>query len=327
MTGAGPTTSSCGGIATMTEPTSIVESPGGLKRLPLRLAVVQKLFRWRILRIPNGHYYSPVPSMRQVRRDRARIFDRSRDDIPGIDLHADEQLALLKQLAVFFADQPFPDTRKGGIRYFFNNEWFGRADAIFLYSMIRQFRPRRIIEIGSGFSSAVMLDTNERFFDRTIRLTYIEPNSARLRKLLRPEDYATVTVIEKPIQRVDPTAVQKLQTNDMLFIDSSHVSKVGSDVNHIVFELLPRLAPGVVVHFHDVLFPFEYRQDWLELGVYWNEPYLLRAFLQYNATFRIRLWNDYLTTFHADAIRAVMPRCTERLRGVGGSLWLQKMAS
>ena len=291
----------------------------------LLLAVGRRLARWRLVRVRNGHYYSPVPSIKELERDAPRIFDRSLRSLPGVELNEADQLALLTQLAAFYAEQPWPETPRDGIRYFFDNYWFGRADALFLYSMIRRFRPGRIVEIGSGFSSAVMLDTNERFMDRRIRFTFVEPDSERLRKLLRPEDQDSVAILEKRIQHVDPAIVDPLEANDILFIDSSHVSKAGSDVNHILFELLPRLRAGVLVHFHDVLYPFEYPQEWFELGLAWNEPYILRAFLQYNRQFPIRFWNDFMVRFHSEAIGRLMPQCLRPTSfGVGGSLWLQR---
>ncbi len=291
----------------------------------LLLAVGRRLAAWRIVRVKNGHYYSPVPSLKELQSDASRIFDRSRRSLPGVELNEADQLALLAQLAAFYEEQPFPETPREGIRYFFDNYWFGRADALFLYSMIRRFRPRRIVEIGSGFSSAVMLDTNERFMDRAMRLTFVEPESPRLRKLLKPEDHGSVTIVERRIQHVDPGIVDPLGINDILFIDSSHVSKAGSDVNHILFELLPRLRPGVLVHFHDILYPFEYPQEWFELGWAWNEPYILRAFLQYNVQFPIRFWSDFMIRFHAEAVGKLMPQCLRQPAfGVGGSLWLQR---
>jgi predicted O-methyltransferase YrrM len=292
------------------------------------LAVAQKLARWRILRLRNGHYYSPVPSIKELQRDAPRIFDRSFRTLPGVELNEAQQLALLTQFATFYEEQPFSESPREHIRFFFDNYWYGRADGLFLYSVIRCFRPRRIIEIGSGFSSAVMLDTNERFMDRSIQFTFIEPDSARLRKLLKKEDHQSIDIVEQPIQRVDPGIVDRLAANDILFIDSSHVSKAGSDVNHILFELLPRLASGVLVHFHDVLYPFEYPKEWFELGISWNEPYILRAFLQYNTQFPIRFWNDFMMKFHAEAIGRLMPLCSHPPTfGVGGSLWLQKAQS
>jgi predicted O-methyltransferase YrrM len=288
-------------------------------------AVVRKLLRWRILRIRNGHYYSPVPSVKELKRDATRVFDRSLRELQGVELNEPGQLELLIQLATFYDEQPFSEAPRDDIRYFFDNDWYGHADALFLYSIIRLFRPRRIIEIGSGFSSAVMLDTNERFMDRSMQLTFVEPDSARLRRLLTEEDQNSVTIVEERVQELDRGIVDQLAANDVLFIDSSHVSKAGSDVNHILFELLPRLAPGVLIHFHDILYPFEYPLSLFQQGLSWNEPYVLRAFLQYNAGFPIRFWNDYMMTFHTEAIQRMMPLCATPPRyGVGGSLWLQK---
>ena len=288
------------------------------------VGLFSRLYANGILRIPRGHYYSPVVSVKEMQREASRIFDGSLRDLPGIDLNAEGQLALVRQLAQLYHEQPFGEMPRDGLRYFFDNLWYGRADGLFLFCLMRLLRPSRIVEIGSGFSSAVMLDTNERFFDGRIRLTFIEPDTRRLHALLKDSDRERVTIVEQRIQHVDPSVVDTLEANDILFVDSSHVVKAGSDVNHIVFELLPRLAPGVVVHFHDVLYPFEYPRQWFELGVSWNEPYLLRAFLQYNPRFVIRLWNDFLMRFHADTLRALMPLCVDRPPfGVGGSLWLQ----
>lgn len=288
-------------------------------------AIVRKLMKWRILRVRNGHYYSPVPSVKELQRDAARIFDRSLRSLPGIELNEADQLARLAQLAEFYDEQPFSMSPRDGVRYFFDNYWFGCADALFLYSFIRLYRPRRIIEIGSGFSSAVMLDTNEQFMNRSMQLTFVEPDSARLRKLLNEDDLDSVSIVERRVQELDPGLFDQLAANDILFVDSSHVSKAGSDVNHILFELLPRLAPGVLVHFHDVLYPFEYPLKWFRQGLSWNEAYILRAFLQSNAQFPIRFWNDYITTFHIEAVRESMPLCADHPSyGVGGSLWLQK---
>ena len=291
----------------------------------LLLTVGRTLARWRIVRIKKGHYYSPVPSLRELESDGKRIFDESLRVLPGIELNADAQLALLDRFASFYAEQPFPETPRSGVRYFFDNYWYNQSDALFLYSIIRHYRPRQIVEIGSGFSSAVMLDTNERFMNRSMRLTFVEPESGRLRKLLKPDDQNAVSIIERRIQQIDASLVDQLAANDILFIDSSHVSKVGSDVNHILFELLPRLKPGVLVHFHDIRYPFEYPKDWFALGVSWNEAYIVRAFLQFNREFPIRFWNDYVLKFHAEAVREKMPLCLGRPAfGVHGSLWLQR---
>ena len=279
--------------------------------------------RDELRRLRPGHYTSPIPSMDDVRRGADRIFDRSLRDLPGVNLNVEGQLRLLEELRAFYAEQPFPEDASDRSRYYFRNDFYSYADAIFLYAMIRHARPQRIIEIGSGFSSFAILDTNERFFGGRIRLTCVEPHPERLRARLRPEDLQSVEILGVPVEDVDRSRYSQLQSGDMLFIDSSHVSKVGSDVNHIVFDVLPRLAPGVLVHFHDVFYPFEYPREWVEArGYYWNEAYLLRAFLQFNGAFRIRIWNEFLGRFQADALRAAMPLC---MKNTGGSLWIERV--
>lgn len=176
----------------------------------------------------------------------------------GIDLNPDEQVGLFKSLVAYYAEMPFGEERTGGLRYCFQNAFFGYSDAIFLYSVMRHFRPRRIIEVGSGHSSCLMLDTNEIFFGGSIECTFIEPYPGGLLSLLKPEDRRSLRLLEARVQDVPLATFDDLDGNDILFVDSSHVSKIGSDLNHIVFNVLPRLRPGVLVHFHDIFYPFEY---------------------------------------------------------------------
>jgi predicted O-methyltransferase YrrM len=281
-----------------------------------------------LLKPRAGHYYSPIPSRKEVRRDRTRIFDRSLRELPGIDLDDAGQVALLEALARYYPEQPFTPEPSPHTRYHLRNSWFAGADGLMLHLLMRHAQPQRVLEVGSGFSSLVMLDTNERFFDNRIRLTFVEPNAERLLSRLRPGDAALARIVERRVQDVDLALFRELEAGDILFIDSSHVSKVGSDLNHLLFSVLPELAPGVLVHFHDIPYPFEYPQEWIEYGFAWNETYLLRAFLQYNSTFRIRLWNSYLALAHADLLEDWMPLWTTTVDfGVGGSLWLERSSS
>jgi hypothetical protein len=167
-----------------------------------------------------------------------------------------------------------------------------------------------------------MLDTNELFLGDRVRFTFIEPYDERLRSRLNKKDFQTAEIIPKPVQEVDVSRFDELQQGDILFIDSSHVAKVGSDVNRIVFEILPRLAEGVFIHFDDVFYPFEYPKEWAEEGRFWNEDYFLRAFLQYNSAFKVRIWNQFLAEFHAEELAQAMPLC---MKNTGGSLWLQRI--
>jgi predicted O-methyltransferase YrrM len=278
--------------------------------------------RPQIACVSDGHFYSPIPDHHEVRRNEERIF-RIPEQLSAIDLNIDEQLLTLSSLAEFRDEMPFQSEKTEGLRYFLQNPMFGYADGISLYGLIRHLKPKRIIEVGAGYSSCVMLDTNERYFANSISCTFIEPNPASFLSLIQPADLNRIQLLRTPLQEVDPETFRNLSANDILFIDSSHVSKAGSDVNYLLFEVLPELQAGVYIHFHDIFYPFEYPKQWiLDLGISWNEAYLLRAFLQYNQSFRIALFINYLARFHSDQLMAVMP---QSLGGAGGSLWLRKV--
>jgi hypothetical protein len=272
--------------------------------------------------VPPGHFYSPIPHLDLVRRDEARIFDRSHRTLPGIALNEAEQLRLLQTFKPYYAELPFPEWKSAEFRYFFQNPGYSYSDAIFLYCMIRHARPKRIIEVGSGYSSCATLDTNERFFDFGIHCTFVDPNPETLLSLIRPADRDRIDIEATPVQELPVDRFRGLTAGDILFIDSTHVAKVGSDVNYLFFEVLPQLAPGVLVHVHDIFHPFEYPEEWIYTGRTWTEAYLLRAFLSFNDAFRIVLFNTYLETFHADFFAREMPLC---LKNPGGSIWLEKV--
>src|SRR5262249_1522191 len=139
-----------------------------------------------------------------------------------------------------------------------------------------------------------------------------------------------ITVLPRNVQEVAPAVFEELERGDILFIDSSHVSKTYSDVNYLFFEILPRLRSGVYVHLHDVFYPFEYPKEWVYQGRGWNEAYLARAFLQYNDAFEIQLFNSFLERFHRDRLSRTMPLCTRYVDAnmvatSAQSLWLKKV--
>jgi predicted O-methyltransferase YrrM len=269
---------------------------------------------------PPGHYYSPVVSMEDVRDREGEIFAVPAS-IPGIVINDGEQLELLEKLSAYYPELPFPEHKDGRFRYYYENGWYSYTDAIVLYGMIRHLRPKRIIEVGSGFSSCVILDTNEHFFDGGIHCEFIEPELERLRSLLRPGEEERIRLVERKLQDVEVRRFEELQENDILFIDSSHVFKTGSDVNLILGKILPSLQRGVWIHFHDIFYPFEYPREWVFEGRSWNEAYALRSFLQFNETFSIRFFNDYLLQFREEELMSKMPLCR---RNRGGALWLRK---
>jgi predicted O-methyltransferase YrrM len=270
---------------------------------------------------PPGHFYSPLPSVGEIESDAERIWRQPPPaQLEGIDLRLDEQVRTLARLAEYHDELPtYGPVPIDGFRFRTENGLFGLADAAQLYAFIRLRQPRRIIEVGSGFSSAAMLDTSQHFLDEPPLMTFIDPHPERLHSVLRPEDRDRVEILGTRVQEVGLERFEQLGPTDILLIDSSHVAKTGSDVNHLYFEVLPRLAPGVLVHIHDIGFPFEYPRAWVREGRAWNEAYLLRSFLTFNPRFRIELWNGSLRTHRPDAFLAC-----PNFRG-GSQIWISRV--
>lgn len=267
---------------------------------------------------PPGHYYSAIPSLED--REAFLVQQLPTQEIRGIDLNAEKQFELLKEFKDYYADCPFQDQKSGDLRYYYINPSYSYTDALTLYSMLRRFRPRRIIEIGSGYSSCVMLDTTELFLDDKIDFTFIEPYPELLHSLIKERDKRH-TILPIKLQDVDKDIFKALEANDILFVDSTHVSKLGSDVNRIIFEILPILRQGVLIHFHDIFWPFEYPSDWIKKGIAWNEAYLLRAFLEFNQSFEIMFFAGFLHNYHHDWFEENM---SLYLKNAGGNIWLRR---
>jgi predicted O-methyltransferase YrrM len=271
--------------------------------------------------VPPGHFCSPIPSREDI--ERALSQQTGGAAMLGIELQEKEQLALLDRLARYYPEMSFPENKNDQYRYAFNNPSYSWCDAIILYCMVREFRPSRIIEVGSGHTSALLLDTNERHFNGCIECTFIEPYPELLRSLLKPADLLSAKIIECKLQDVDLALFTSLQAGDILFIDSSHVAKAGSDLLTLFFEVLPRLNPGTLVHFHDVFDRFEYPASWLREGRGWNEQYILRAFLQFNSDFKIKLFTHYMISKNPEWFRNHMPKC---FKNTGGHIWITRTA-
>lgn len=187
--------------------------------------------------------------------------------------------------------------------------------------MLRYLKPKNLIEVGSGFSSSLILDVNEQFLGNSINCTFIEPYPERLIKNLRSDDHSRIRIIKEKVQQQSLELFETLDAGDILLIDPSHVSKTGSDVNFLVFEVLPRLKSGVWIHFHDIFYPFEYLEEWVKKGRSWNEAYLLRAFLMFNQDFKIKLWGNALAAQYPELVEEFVPLC---VKNSGASLWIQK---
>lgn len=280
----------------------------------------QDTLEWRAF-YPPGHFYSPIPSRAEVEEAfQRKCFDR--EEYPGVRLDEAAQFALLQKFAGWSQDMPLPEKPTSGWRYHLENNSYPAGDGAILYSMLRHAQPRRIIEVGSGFSSAAMLDLNERDHGGHIEMTFIDPEMERLKRLLRRDDRGRVRLLEQRVQDVALAEFDRLEAGDVLFIDSSHVAKIGSDVNHLYFTVMPRLKPGVYVHIHDIPDHFDYPRQWYDEGRAWNEVFLLRAFLMYNRAFEVAFFAPWIVHLHLPWVRQHFPLCA---RGAGGQIWLRRL--
>lgn len=295
--------------------------PSYIRQLPTKLKLAYRCirspyFRW----VAPGHFYSPLPDMDEVERRSGYIYPPVTAELPGLDLRQAQQEQLLDVFERFYPERPFERSQNPNSRYYRPNGSFPVQDAFTLYAMIRHLKPARFIEVGCGNSSSVILDSCEALKLNT-QLTFIEPYPELLLKLIRPGDRSRFELRQQFIQDVPLEVFASLEAGDVLFIDTSHASKIGSDVNHIFFQILPRLKPGVYVHFHDIWYPFEYPKDWLYRGMFWNEAYLLRAFLMFNPAFEIVLFNNFVFRCLPERVKTTFPLFNEE---PGGSIWLRR---
>ncbi len=272
--------------------------------------------------VPHGHFYSPLPS----KEDEEKYCANKPVDVDSsIRLNIDEQLALCNEMKKFYNPGMFAETesglgQNGNTRYYYENKFFSYGDGIILNMFLRKTHPKRIVEVGCGFSSAMMLDTCDMFAElRDVDFTFIEPEPER--RLLKLVDAREINLIKSNLQDLSPDLIcGALDCGDLLFIDSSHVVKLNSDVMFIFDRILPNLKKGVYVHFHDVVYPFVYPDCWVREGRFWNEVFFLKQFLAYNDSWKIVLWPVML--HQKNLIQDIFPLIN---RNIGGSLYLQKI--
>jgi len=270
-----------------------------------------------------GHYHSPITDP-DVAFERAH---RNREDIgagpiAGIELDAAPMWKFLESAQPNIASAIFTDQATPTSRYYYDNGAFPYGDALVLRAMIQTLQPKRVVEIGSGFSTACMLDAADEVGLSDTHFTCIEPDPGRLLGLLRPTDADRVDLREEEVQDADLGLFEALDEDDILFIDSTHVLKTGSDVNWELFNILPIVRPGVIIHFHDIHYPFEYPDEWIRENYSWNEIYAVRAFLTGNDFYRVMFWNAMLAHLDRRRLQAISELL---VRNPGGSLWIRKL--
>ncbi|UFS69718.1 class I SAM-dependent methyltransferase [Geomonas sp. RF6] len=285
---------------------------GEIDRMPLTRKILLKVGVFPVVR----HYYEPQFDHRQLTRPLGE--DRT---LPGVDLNVEEQLALLRELHYGAELLQFPTRSGSPLEYCYDNPFFRAGDSEFLYSMVRRFTPRTVIEIGSGNSTlmvrnALKKNAQEREGYRC-RHVCIEPYE------MPWLEQAGVEVIRERVETVDRALFAELGAGDILFVDSSHIIKPQGDVLAIYLEILPLLRSGVLVHVHDVLSPKDYFERWVVHEVkFWNEQYLLEAFLTLNNHFRIIGALNYLKHHHFEELAASCPVMATESGCEPGSFWM-----
>lgn len=280
-----------------------------------------------VTRYPAGHFYSPVVNPAEARKyvtPRPTFAEETITELPGIHISNELMLDFWDKSTECIKTTNFSPKDSSTDRYYWPNASYPYGDALILRAMVWHHRPARVIEIGCGFSSACMLDAADDAGLPYFSMTCIDPYPDRLRTLMRLSDADRVHIIEKPVQEVPVEIFASLGAGDLLFIDSTHVLKTGSDVCHELFSVLPNLAPGVIVHFHDCRYPFEYPDKWIfEYNHSWNEIYAIRAFLMFNSDFEIFFWNTFFALANRELIEPTAPAFAWN---PGGGLWLRRSA-
>ena len=272
-----------------------------------------------------NHFYSVIPDTRELP---ASLWEKE-SQLPGIDMRDEPQLAFLTEAAERFGSElaAIPrsqDDADGG--YFIDNHAFESVDAEVLYSLIRLNKPRRVLEIGSGWSTLLSMSAlaANRADGAPGELTAIEPYPhAFVKTAVEAEPHSEM--LDEQVQGLPLDMFSSLEENDILFIDSSHVLRIGSDVQYEFLEILPRLKPGVLVHVHDIFLPGEYPRDWVygDEHRFWNEQYLLQAFLIDNAHADVVWGSSYMHRRHPEALEKSIPSY-DRTTRFPGSFWFRR---
>lgn len=296
-------------------------------QLFLRFILNKSFGLWERLGIhitPN-HFYQPIPD---VRRLDDRLW-RVPSELVGVNMNEQSQIALLSQFSNTYKQEydlfPIDKTDKP-YEYFVHNDYFEGVDGEILYCIIRHFKPKRIIEIGSGsttyLSASAIQKNKDEDPEYTCEFTAIEPYPNRVLRSGLPN---LSSLIEEPVQNISLSVFKELGENDILFIDSSHVLKIGSDVQYEYNEILPRLNKGVLIHVHDIFLPLEYPETWVRQSHrFWTEQYLLQAFLAYNSAFEVLWAGHYMHWKYPDLLEKAFRTYNREITGPG-SFWMRKI--
>ena len=277
------------------------------------------------------HYYSPIASDADIVANAGKkIIDDSL-----INFNKNKQILFLNELNRFQNElKDIPVNSENSTEFCWNNGMFAFQDASLYYAIIRTNAPKRIVEVGSGMST--LIAARAAAINKTTQITAIEPYPVEFfNKYLKDGTLSNVSLIENKIQNVNPALFDELEDGDILFIDNSHVAKIGSDVLWVFFNVLPRLKPGVMVHIHDVFLPYEYPINYYKQHLWtFNEQYLLATFLMNNPDFEVFFGNNYCAhNFQIDYVQSMSQLLTNdgkliadpSVQVFGSSFWIKRV--
>jgi hypothetical protein len=241
--------------------------------------------------------------------------------LTGIDLNVKEQHNILSKFNYNDELLKFPENNNKNTEYNYNNGSYCEGDAEYLYNMIRHFKPERIIEIGSGNSTLMA--------QNAIKQNKIENSNYKCNHIcIEPYEMQWLQELDVELKRelvenIDVSFFEKLEKNDILFIDSSHMIRPQGDVLFEFLELLPTINSGVFVHVHDIFTPKDYPDNMvIKHHRFWNEQYLLEAFLSHNSKFRITGALNYLANNHQKEFDAKCPVFANQSGRQPGAFWM-----
>jgi hypothetical protein len=271
------------------------------------------------------HFYSPIPDIEDLKmRDVWAVESK----LHGINLDIEKQLKFLQDLSEFGEECKWPFEKSKEDVFFHSNNSFSFSCAALLHSIIRKYQPSHVIEIGSGMSSIIISDAilkNSERYKKECDYTIIDPYASQL--ITSGKLKGLSHHIANRVELVDIVCFQKLGKNDILFIDSSHQAKIGSDVNFEYLELIPQLPSGVLIHIHDVCLPWEYPREYAineTFRQFWTEQYILQAFLAFNNEFDILLAGNYMHVKYFHEYTNAFPHYDKQKRDSCSSFWMQR---
>lgn len=259
------------------------------------------------------NFYSPLPQLEELPPD---TFQR-RLPMPGITWDMDRYESLLRDLAPFLTEFSPPTG------FTWDNVMYGPVESELLYALVRRNTPHRVVELGSGFTSLIIAAACRKNATegRPARYVAFDPFP---REFVKKGIHGMDALEAVGATEVRQEEYEALAEGDILFIDTTHTVKAGSDVNRVMLEVLPTLAPGVLVHVHDVFLPYEYPRAFFENQCYWQEQYLLQALLTENPNFEVLFPASAVARERPDLLRTLLPQ-HEATFGPG-AFWIRRTA-